>query len=165
MGMDVYGKSPKKKSGEYFRNNVWWWRPLWNYCRVLHPDIAGKVVDGHSNSGDGLEAEDALKLGLLLKQDIETGVTKKYSEDYEKYINSLPLETCSLCEGKGKITADALTNLVDDILSSSHNQERHCGRCDGSGKSEPWIKSYPFSVDNVQEFADFCINSGGFSIC
>jgi hypothetical protein len=28
MGMDVYGKEPKSDKGEYFRNNVWWWRPL-----------------------------------------------------------------------------------------------------------------------------------------
>ncbi|QOR55575.1 MAG: hypothetical protein UMS36scaffold28_65 [Phage 59_13] len=29
MGMDVYGVKPKSKQGEYFRNNVWSWRPLW----------------------------------------------------------------------------------------------------------------------------------------
>ena len=28
-----------------------------------------------------------------------------------------------------------------------------------------WGKSYPFSVDNVRRFANFCANSGGFSIC
>ena len=27
MGMDVYGLEPRKEKGEYFRNNVWWWRP------------------------------------------------------------------------------------------------------------------------------------------
>ena len=25
--------------------------------------------------------------------------------------------------------------------------------------------SMPFTVENVQQFADFCLNSGGFSIC
>ena len=65
MGMDVYGLNPQLKSekpeidfsnateeqrteyfeamdtfeqqnpGFYFRNNVWWWRPLWDYvCTV-----------------------------------------------------------------------------------------------------------------------------------
>lgn len=165
MGMDVYGKSPKKKSGEYFRNNVWWWRPLWNYCEMLHPDIAGKVVDGHSNSGDGLEAEDALKLGLLLKQDIESGVTKKFSEDYQKYIDTLPLETCSFCEGTGIPKLTAINILVDSLLDIQQESEKKCAKCDGSGQSESWAKNYPFSVDNVKEFADFCINSGGFSIC
>ena len=22
----------KQNPGIYFRNNCWWWRPLWNYC-------------------------------------------------------------------------------------------------------------------------------------
>ena len=30
---------------------------------------------------------------------------------------------------------------------------------------EDWNKSYPFSESNVKSFADFCINSGGFTIC
>ena len=25
--------------GVYFRNNVWWWRPLWNYCYAVAEDI------------------------------------------------------------------------------------------------------------------------------
>lgn len=28
-----------------------------------------------------------------------------------------------------------------------------------------WRDSYPFSVSNVKEFADFCKESGGFEIC
>ena len=27
MGMDVYGT----REDTYFRNNIWGWRPLWNY--------------------------------------------------------------------------------------------------------------------------------------
>ena len=165
MGMDVYGTKPTKKSGEYFRNNIWWWRPLWNYCLHMHPDVASKVEDGHSNSGDGLDAEDALKLGLLLKQDIESGVTQKYYEDYTKYINELPLEKCEICKGSGKLSIPPLQALVDELFKSDEPVEKKCGRCNGVGMSESWMKSYPFSVDNVKEFSEFCINSGGFSIC
>ena len=42
MGMDVYGKNQTSEKGSYFRNNVWWWRPLWNYCEELHGDITHK---------------------------------------------------------------------------------------------------------------------------
>ena len=28
MGFDIYGVSPINKKGEYFRNNVWWWRGI-----------------------------------------------------------------------------------------------------------------------------------------
>ena len=62
MGMDVYGKNQESEKGSYFRNNVWWWRPLWNYCEELHGDITRKVDSGYSNDGDGLDA-DAIILG------------------------------------------------------------------------------------------------------
>ena len=28
-----------------------------------------------------------------------------------------------------------------------------------------WDKSYPFDIEHVREFADFCTDSGGFEIC
>ena len=28
-----------KNPGLYFRNNVWWWRPLWTYVVVICDDI------------------------------------------------------------------------------------------------------------------------------
>jgi hypothetical protein len=27
MGFDLYGVEPANKTGEYFRNNSWYWRP------------------------------------------------------------------------------------------------------------------------------------------
>jgi hypothetical protein len=35
MGMDVYGKAPTVEEGKYFRNNLWWWRPLWTYVEEV----------------------------------------------------------------------------------------------------------------------------------
>ena len=78
MGMDVYGNKPKNKDGEYFRNNVWWWRPLWDYCLDNYPSIAGKVEHGHSNDGDGLAAGDAKKLAILLKKDIDDWPSEQF---------------------------------------------------------------------------------------
>ena len=42
---------------------------------------------------------------------------------------------------------------------------KDCKRCDGTGKTENFNKSYPFDLDNVREFAEFCLQSGGFEIC
>ena len=54
MGMDVYGREPENEKGEYFRNNVWWWHPLWMYVEETFPEIAKLVPNAHSNDGDGL---------------------------------------------------------------------------------------------------------------
>jgi hypothetical protein len=40
-----------------------------------------------------------------------------------------------------------------------------CNGCDGVGTQEAWDLSYPFSVENVEEFARFLSECGGFSIC
>ena len=52
--MDVYGKNPQNEKGKYFRNSVWWWRPLWSLIIKLSPDIltiqdatAGSYNDGY----------------------------------------------------------------------------------------------------------------------
>ena len=113
----------KANRGIYFRNNCWWWRPLWDYC--YHIDslnlISGGTYEaGHSNSGAGLNDEDAKLLGALLLTEIANGRTIKYQAEYQQKMN----------------------DLDEDDFS------RH----------------YPFDVDNVKDFALFCLESGGFEI-
>ena len=37
---DSITKFEEDHPGYYFRNNVWWWRPLWSYvCDYIAPDI------------------------------------------------------------------------------------------------------------------------------
>ncbi len=172
MGMDVIGKNAKNKRGEYFRNNVWWWRPLWNYCLTVHGDIAGAVENGHSNNGEGLDADKAHALGMRLRKDIEDGFTAKYEAEYREYLLSLPQTECQLCKGTG-IRRDPVgvengmpTRELDEedsiLLKRSHGW---CNGCSGQGKKDAWDTNYPFSVENVQEFSEFLLNSGGFAIC
>ena len=137
--------------GVYFRNNCWWWRPLWNYCYAIADDIISEELfeSGHSNSGAGLNDKDAKILGKRLLQQIREGRTIKYQASYEQYLNDLPDNVCSRCNGNNK----------------GHNKMKDCKLCNGTGKSTNFNKHYPFDVDNVKEFAKFCIESGGFEIC
>jgi hypothetical protein len=171
MGMDVYGLNPKNQEGEYFRNNVWWWRPLWNYCLGNHY-VACKVKDGHSNSGDGLDAKDSLELGLALLNDIANGKVHEYEDSYRKYISELPLEECKYCQGIG-IRTDKLatqTNISVKELSPENiavlaKEIGWCAACDGDGQVSSFEANYPFNSQNVALFAKFLINCGGFIIC
>ena len=43
--------------------------------------------------------------------------------------------------------------------AKSFEQERE------SLDDDNWDKSYPFNVENVEQFAKFCLESGGFEIC
>lgn len=120
MGMDVYGINPTNEDGQYFRNNVWWWHPLWEYCCVVSSK-ANSVINGHSNDGDGLNEQDSKALAETLLSEINKGYTKIYQESFENE-------------------------------RGEHNQEN-------------WSSWYSFSVDNVEKFANFLANCGGFEIC
>ena len=50
---EEYNESNK---GIYFRNNCWWWRPLWDFCYNVAPELISSELwgDGHHNSGAGL---------------------------------------------------------------------------------------------------------------
>ena len=104
--------------GIYFRNNCWYWRPLWDFCYNVAPELISDDLwaDGHHNSGDGLNGEDAKLLGEKLLKAVSDGFAKKFKEHHEE------LE-----------------------------------------KDEEY--KYPFDIENVVDFAEFCIESGGFEIC
>lgn len=149
MGMDVIGRNPKSEKGEYFRNNVWWWRPLWTYCEKVSPEAAA-VENGQTNDGDGLDADDAEALAERLLVEIEAGRTRRYAANYRARLRRIPDEKCMHCDGTGE----------------RHDQyvEGTCNGCNGKGKVRPHATHYPFSVENVREFAEFCQDSGGFQI-
>ena len=172
MGMDVYGKNAQSETGEYFRNNVWFWHPLWDYCLNLHDDIVGDPEgEGHTNSGFSLDSEQALALGNRLLNDIEEGVTEDYRLAYYAKLAELPRTDCPHCDATGT-RSDAIgvemgmpTRELDEataiLVGRTHGW---CNACDGVGTQEPWLANYPFQVENVKEFAHFCIASGGFEI-
>ena len=137
--------------GYYFRNNCWWWRPLWNYCYHIADDLISEKLfeSGHSNSGEGLDAYNAERLGQRLLEEISKGNTIQYQASYQQYLDDLPDDVCSRCNGNNR----------------GNNKMKDCKMCNGTGKTTNFNKSYPFDVDNVKAFAEFCLQSGGFEIC
>ncbi len=150
MSFDVYGKDPISEVGKYFRLNNWWWRPLWEYCLIAAPEIAGKVTLAQENEGDGLDADDAMALGKALAASVESGLAKRCAEGYESMLSDVSDEVCWLCNGTG---------ARDDSVVQGR-----CNACKGTGTVRPMITRYHFSVETVEEFAVFCCASGGFEI-
>ena len=137
--------------GFYFRNNCWWWRPLWNYCYTVAPELINDDLfdSGHSNNGAGLNDEDAKKLGNILMDEIASGRTIQYQASYQQYLDDIPDDVCTFCNGNNR----------------GKNKMKDCTRCNGTGKTTNFNKHYPFDVDNVEGFAKFCLECGGFEIC
>lgn len=167
MGMDVVGRN---NPDAYFRNNVWWWHPLWEYCCSLYPECHS--VSGHSNDSDGLDADHAAELADKIRFALATGDTEEYELERNMHLASLPLLDCKYCEATG-IRTDVVgrdngmdTRLLDPelqiILGRTHGW---CNACRGEGAVEDPATHYSFSVDNVREFLEFLDDSGGFMIC
>jgi hypothetical protein len=177
MGMDVYGVKPKTSKGEYFRNNVWWWHPLWTYCCYTCPELANKVESGHDNSGDGLDAVDSRRLGFIIQESITTGAAQEYVDLYNKDTAALPDQPCyCVTNGADQEITTMLEKLILQLADTSHKTvqvlnaqdtvpDSECATCKGTGLQPNWNKSYHINIENIQNFAEFLIDCGGFQIC
>ena len=81
----------RETSGGYFRNNVWWWRPLWKFVCGVCDDIltdtdrgAGEFNDGHH-----INHKKATAIAERLFEMLDNGQVKEYEKEYKKYIDSL----------------------------------------------------------------------------
>ena len=152
-----YEEWQEENSGVYFRNNVWWWRPLWQFVTgVCEGILTEKDIErGSWNDGHKISKTKADKIAKRLYSMIENGEVKAYQQGYRMHLASLEQVDCDICDATGKRQEPPKTGAGD----------RECNGCNGAGKKDDWAKSYPFSEDNVREFANFCANSGGFTIC
>ena len=171
MGMDVYGTSPNKEVGEYFRASVWTWRPLWEYTIAVDKAYDKKLISkklaegGHYNDGEGLKKDSLCKqLSLRLQQSIDDGFVNEYS-DHLTELQLIARENNKKIDAKCEelkqrvIKETNNPNIIPrdypeefekewDNLSAEYNHDDH----------------YPFELDYLKEWIDFLYHCGGFSI-
>jgi len=152
MGYDLSGQSPTSNKGSYFRNNVWWWRSLWNFtCQACQDFLTVKDMKaGGSNDNMLITKPKAKKMANRLNELLRNGDVVRWKEKYYNEMKKLPLEKCKHCKGTG--------------TRRDGEKPMRCNACSGYGKTKHWGTHYPFSVSNVKEFAEFVEHSGGFRI-
>ena len=123
--MDEYHEA---NPGVYFRNNVWWWRPLWDFvCMHCNDFMTDEQATGGSyNDGKEIDQKTAAKIGTKLKILLEDGTVDRWEE---------------------------------------HIKERNEELKKDEDEDKQFFGNYPFRRDNVEHFAKFCLESGGFEIC
>jgi hypothetical protein len=170
MGMDVYGKRPTTEAGKYFRNNVWWWRPLADYVTTEGPqEVVSKCQAWQSNDGDGLGARGSKALADWLRQEIAAGRTAAYAAERQRGLDALPMVRCEYCAGTGVRTdfvgrEQGMPTRVVEADGLRKGEVGWCNGCGGHGKRPDADTWYGFSVANCAEFATFLEGSGGFKI-
>jgi len=152
-----YEKWQEENCGVYFRNNVWWWRPLWSFVTGVCDDILTEkdMEQGSYNDGHKISKTKADRIAKRLYGLLDNGQAKEYEEGYKANLNSLEQIDCDVCDATGKRQEPPKIGAGDV----------ECNGCNGTGKKDDWAKSYPFDADNVRRFANFCANSGGFRVC
>ena len=124
--------------GIYFRNNVWWWRPLWHFVSFACENILTDkdVEQGSWNDGHIISKTKANRIAKRLHRLIKDGKVKEYEDEYKKELESLEQLDCDLCEATGRRNEPPQTGAGDYM---------ECNGCDGTGKTDDWARSYPFS--------------------
>ena len=145
-----YEEYQEANPGVYFRNNVWWWRPLWQFVCEKFPDIISdeEADSGCSNSGLLIDADKSMRIGVELTAMLEDGRVQEHNDRYKAELEALPQVDCFVCDNNNR----------------GHKKRKECKTCNQTGLKDDWAKSYPFDVENVREFASFCLESGGFEI-
>jgi len=152
--------------GVYFRNNVWWWRRLAQYVYENTDEISEDDYGlWHENSGHQVDEVIAIRIADRLEELIKQGHTAEYQ--------SLVEEDMQKAEKHNKGIEAKLEALRKSVIKLTGNKDIAPEGYPDIQKNQwevlygnkNWESSYPFSVENVQDFADFCRQSGGFEIC
>ena len=166
---DLENKYQKENTGVYFRANVWCWRPIWNYVY----DTTDVLTDedhrlGHENSCHAINAEKAERIGKELLANIEDAKLKeaKYQNDIKPRV-----KFNELCDKAAECLYEEVVDKMDGLITCPGDLKIHdpanykrWQALSHFGGMQFDETSYPFSAKYIEEFANFCINSGGFEI-
>ena len=152
--------------GSYFRNNVWYWRPLWDFvCHhcsgFLTPRDCSK---GGHNGGERISKTKSVKIAKKLSRLIADGTVAHYEKEHR-----LSYEIAKVHNDEVDEELDELRKKVKKEtgkkLAPANYPKKYKEEWDKIYAKRNWHSSYPFTAGNVEEFAKFCMQSGGFEIC
>ena len=83
MGFDLEGNGDSDR-GKYFRNNIWYWHPLWSYVCTNCEDILTKEEMEGGSFNDGIEISPikAMQIANRLAELLIEGKVSDYIKEY-----------------------------------------------------------------------------------
>ena len=167
---ELQDKFRAENPGDYFRANVWGWRPIWSFVCEVCPDILteedfkrGQYNDNHLIEED--RAKDIAKR-LREKMDLARKRQKQYEAEApnkEKFNKMLEDAASFIFENISKPKSILITCPGDMQTHDPENYKRWetLTHYDNIKFDE---MSYPIDADFIEEFANFAEHSGGFRI-
>ena len=167
---DLQNKFRDANPGEYFRANVWGWRPIWEFVCEVCPDILteedfkrGQYNDNHLIEED--RARDIAKR-LREKMDLARNRQKKYEAEApnkDKFNTMLENAATFIFEKISKPKSELITCPGDMQIHDPENYKRWETLINYNNIKFDEM-SYPIDADFIEEFANFAEHSGGFRI-
>jgi len=152
--------------GSYFRNNVWFWRPLWDFvietCEdyMTHDEMDG----GYSNSGHRIKEETAIYIAKKLSEKLADGTVDTLEREWELKRAKAEAHNKEVRAEMDKISKECKDKHGSDLVPANY-PEPYNTKWQEAYSKEDWSSNYPFHRDNVESFIKFCKQSGGFEIC
>ena len=167
MGFDLYSLgNHKTETGEYYRQSVWGWRRLADFvCEQTGVIAEDDKKFWQSNDGHEISEQEAKQIATQLKALIKDGTVSKAIQEVE--------EESEQSEKNNKFVEICHKMLREKV-------ERETGKTNTAPADYPkedhdtweWIQrkysygsSYPFTMEQVESFIEFCEQSNGFRIC
>jgi len=153
------------QSGTYFRNNVWWWRPLADYV-LRYTKVIPENEHEHWGYNDCYEVsqENAEMISQQLDHLVKSGHCKTYADQFEKNRKIIEKHNDKIEKQLDKFCKEVEKKLGKSNLAPNEFPTEDKKKWDKIYDKKNFNGNYPFSVDNVKEFSEFCKNSCGFSI-
>ena len=152
--------------GHYFRNNVWFWRPLWGFVIASCGDILtdNDAERGSYNEGHRISKTKAIRISKRLSKIDNEGVLEEMQKTADEQRKKADKHNKIVREEMDAVTKACKKEHGESIVPANY-PEPYKTQWEDAFAKEDWHSNYPFSADNVRDFAEFCENSGGFEIC
>lgn len=164
---EATGDHEKMNPGTYFRNNVWWWRPLWNYViEICAKDMTKKdLAAGDYNDGYVIKESTAMKMAVSLFTAENDGTLKSYVKAYNKNFDEARAINKKLDRLKEELKQEVIKATGDKDVYPNKYKGKYKKMFEKLSEQENWGGHYPFHIDNAIAFRLFVEESGGFRIC
>lgn len=134
MGMDVVGRKPSSKAGEYFGANVWSWRPIHDLIAQLCSDL--------------LDAETLEKIGFNggagpTDQETCSEMAKRFENWMEHHVEGHGLESETRVTEDGRFVSQKELEENSDLETES---------------------PYNVEDEHIKEWIEFLRHCGGFEV-
>ena len=153
--------------GNYFRNNVWWWRPLWTFtCDHCADFLTEDDMNGGCYNDSYIITENkAIAIAERLYEALKEPETQEYLDNHMKVMEKAKKHNEMIDQEKKALDEIAVAITGDKDIAPINYPKDLKKKFDELQKRRDWASSYPINRENIENFARFAEQSGGFSIC